>query len=147
MKPEKVHLTVPAQAEYIDLVRLTLYGIASKLGFSYEEIEDMKVAVAEACNNVVVHAYDPGMPGSMEVCFERVGSALSISVKDQGPSFDYAEKASKAGSLHDKSLNEINVGGLGIYLMQALMDHVEVRTGNGTEVILTKTVSQSEEMV
>lgn len=58
-----VTLTLPAEAEYIDLVRLTLYGISSRMGFSYEEIEDMKVAVSEACNNVVVHAYEPGQGG------------------------------------------------------------------------------------
>lgn len=149
MKPEShvVSLTVPAEAEFIDLVRLTLYGISSKLGFSYEEIEDMKVAVAEACNNAVVHAYEPGNPGQMEIRFERIEDGLRIVVKDQGPSFDYAEKARRAGSLHDKSLNDINVGGLGIYLMQALMDDVEVMTGTGTEVILTKRVCRSEEMV
>lgn len=142
-----VSLTVPAEAEFIDLVRLTLYGISSKLGFSYEEIEDMKVAVAEACNNVVVHAYEPGAAGDMEVRFERIEDGLRIVVKDHGPSFDFEEKARRAGSLHDKSLNEINIGGLGIYLMQALMDDVEVRTVQGTEVLLTKRVCRSEEMV
>ncbi|MBP1153909.1 MULTISPECIES: anti-sigma B factor RsbW [unclassified Paenibacillus] len=142
-----VSLTLPAEAEYIDLVRLTLYGISSKLGFSYEEIEDMKVAVAEACNNAVVHAYDPGISGQMEVSFERIEDGLRIIIKDHGPSFDFNEKVSRAGSLHEKTLNEINVGGLGIYLMQALMDEVEVITGVGTEVILTKRVSRSEEMV
>ncbi|UUZ81558.1 anti-sigma B factor RsbW [Paenibacillus sp. P26] len=149
MKPEShvVSLTVPAEAEYIDLVRLTLYGISSKLGFSYEEIEDMKVAVAEACNNVVVHAYEPGAAGEMEVRFERIEDGLRVSVKDHGPSFDYEEKFSRADSLHDKSLSEINIGGLGIYLMQALMDEVEVRTNAGTEVLLTKRIIRSEEMV
>ncbi|SDE07789.1 serine/threonine-protein kinase RsbW [Paenibacillus sp. UNCCL117] len=142
-----VCLSVPAEPEYIDLVRLTLYGISSKLGFSYEEIEDMKVAVAEACNNAVVHAYEPGRPGVMEVRFERIQDGLRITVKDEGPSFDYEAKAERAESLHDKTLNEINVGGLGIYLMQALMDDVEVRTGIGTEVSLTKRVLRSEEMV
>ena len=73
-----VCLTVPAEPEYIDLVRLTLYGISSKLGFSYEEIEDMKVAVAEACNNAVVHAYEPGRPGKMNVRFERMKDRASI---------------------------------------------------------------------
>jgi serine/threonine-protein kinase RsbW len=142
-----VCLSVPAEAEYIDLVRLTLYGISSKLGFSYEEIEDMKVAVAEACNNAVVHAYDPGSPGKLEVRFERIQDGLRIAVKDNGPSFDFVEKARQAEPLHDKSLNEIHVGGLGIYLMQALMDEVEVNTGLGTEVVLTKRVCKSEEMV
>lgn len=147
MKPQIVNLSVPAEAEYIDLVRLTLYGISSKIGFSYEEIEDMKVAVAEACNNAVVHAYSPEGAGVMEVRFERLEDGLRIAVKDHGTSFDYAEKAREAASLHGKSLDDMHSGGLGIYLMQALMDRVEVVTDNGTEVILTKLLSKSEEMV
>ena len=53
-----IGLTIPAKAEYLHIVRLTLFGIASNVGFSFEQIEDMKVAVAEACNNVVLHAYE-----------------------------------------------------------------------------------------
>ncbi|WP_281884700.1 anti-sigma B factor RsbW [Paenibacillus sp. YYML68] len=147
MSSSVVCLTVPAEPEYIDLVRLTLFGISSKLGFSFEEIEDMKVAVAEACNNAVLHAYDPGSPGVMEIRFERLASGLRIKVKDEGPSFDYTAKARAAESLHDKLLDDIHAGGLGIYLMQALMDEVEVNTGFGTEVVLTKRLVRSEEMV
>ncbi|PZE20243.1 anti-sigma B factor RsbW [Paenibacillus xerothermodurans] len=142
-----VSMTLPAEAEFIDVVRLTLYGICTKAGFSYEEIEDMKVAVAEACNNVVVHAYEPGHGGTMEVRFEMLENGLRICVRDEGSSFNYAEKAQQAESLHDKSLEEAQIGGLGIYLMQALMDDVEVVSGRGTEVKLTKWLSKSEEMV
>ncbi|MDF2959876.1 MAG: serine-protein kinase RsbW [Paenibacillus sp.] len=142
-----VSMTLPAEAEFIDVVRLTLYGICTKAGFSYEEIEDMKVAVAEACNNVVVHAYEPNNGGTMEVRFELIQHGLRITVKDQGNSFNFSEKAQLAQSLHDKSLEEAQVGGLGIYLMQALMDDVEVSSNGGTEVILTKRLSKSEEMV
>lgn len=142
-----VSMTLPAEAEFIDLVRLTLYGICTKLGFSYEEIEDMKVAVAEACNNVVVHAYDPGRPGTMDIRFEMLENGIRITVKDHGHSFDYEEKAQQSTSLHHKSIEEANIGGLGIYLMQALMDEVEVMSERGTEVILTKRLSRSEEMV
>ena len=52
-----VSLTIPAKAEYLQIVRLALFGVASGSGFSFEEIEDMKVAVAEACNNAIIHAY------------------------------------------------------------------------------------------
>ncbi|TDF95511.1 anti-sigma B factor RsbW [Paenibacillus piri] len=142
-----VSMTLPAEAEFIDVVRLTLYGICTKAGFTYEEIEDMKVAVAEACNNVVVHAYEPGSSGTMEVRFEMIEHGLRITVKDQGHSFNFPEKAMAAQSLHDKSLEEAQIGGLGIYLMQALMDEVEVNSEGGTEVVLTKRLSKSEEMV
>ncbi|SFM06337.1 serine/threonine-protein kinase RsbW [Paenibacillus sp. 1_12] len=140
-------MTLPADAEFIDVVRLTLYGLCSKVGFSYEEIEDMKVAVAEACNNAVVHAYEPGRTGSMDVKFELLETGIRISVKDEGASFNYAEKVQQAQSLHEQTLEEANIGGLGIYLMQALMDEVEVKSNGGTEVILTKWLSKSEELV
>lgn len=54
---QKVVLNLPATADFVDIVRLNLYGIAAKMGFSYEDIEDMKVAVSEACNNSVLYAY------------------------------------------------------------------------------------------
>lgn len=149
MKPtsRSVKLTLPAEAEYLDIVRLTLYGVTSKLGFSYEEIEDMKVAVSEACNNVIVHTYEPDESGVLEVSFDPVRNGVFITIKDQGQSFDHIQKIESISSLHNKSLQEVRIGGLGLYLMQALMDKVEVKGENGTEVILYKSVSKSEEMV
>jgi serine/threonine-protein kinase RsbW len=141
-----VTLSLPADAEYLDLVRFTLYGIATRMGFSYEETEDMKVAVSEACNNAVIHAYEPGNSGFIEIRFEPSENGLTIAIKDEGNSFDI-ESLKTTTSLHDRTLNDTQVGGLGLYLMQALMDEVEVRTNGGTEVVLTKTLSKSEEMV
>jgi serine/threonine-protein kinase RsbW len=141
-----VTLTVPAFAEFVDIVRLTLYGIATKWGFSYEEIEDMKVAVAEACNNAVLHAYEGADPGNIDIKFSMTANGIRISIKDQGASFDYRHKESQATSLHDKQLSEINAGGLGIYMMQALMDEVQVNTESGTEVVLTKFLQRNEEL-
>lgn len=154
---EMVTLQVPATAEYVDLVRVTLYGIAAKMGFSYEEIEDMKVAVSEACNNAVLHAYGNPAAGTpaiapdeqprMEIRYVKREDALSIVVKDEGQSFDAvaASEAPKTSPLMGKSIGEINPGGLGLYLMQALMDQVEVHSESGTEVILTKRLVRSEE--
>lgn len=131
-----VTLTVPAQAEFVDLVRLTLYGIASKMKFTFEEIEDMKVAVSEACNNAVLHAYG-GDDGRIEIQFVAGADELSITVRDYGMSFTIGENKG-APSLHGKSVDEIQSGGLGLYLMQALMDRVEVKHEGGTAVVLTK---------
>ncbi|KAA9002110.1 anti-sigma B factor RsbW [Paenibacillus spiritus] len=145
---QKVTLQLPASAEYVDIVRLNLYGIASKMGFSYEEIEDMKVAVSEACNNSVLYAYGQE-DGIVDVIFEVGSDALSITVKDEGESFERMESSGDRLSLHDKDLNEVQIGGLGFYLMQALMDDVSVTSeaGKGTVVTLTKRLTLSEERV
>jgi serine/threonine-protein kinase RsbW len=145
MKPW-ISLTIPAKAEYIDVVRLTLSGLAAKEGFSYEEIEDMKVAVTEACSNVVLHAYNGSDFGIMEIVFEMEQDFLQIRVKDSGSSFLFEPTTIVNASLHHKPLSDANVGGLGLFLMQALMDHVEVRSEMGTEVLLTKRLGRKEEM-
>ncbi len=142
-KERNISLTVPALPEYVDLVRLTLYGIASKMKFTFEDIEDMKVAVSEACNNAVLHAYG-GEDGKIEVQFIAGIEELSITVRDYGRSFTVAENK-KTPSLHGKSIDEIQSGGLGLYLMQALMDRVDVQHEGGTTVTLTKKRMKSEE--
>lgn len=145
---QKVILQLPASAEYVDIVRLNLYGIASKMGFTYEDIEDMKVAVSEACNNSVLYAYGQ-KNGLVDVIFEVGESALSIIVKDEGESFDGLDQSSERMTLHDKELSDVQVGGLGFYLMQALMDDVSVvsEAGKGTVVTLKKHLNFSEEKV
>lgn len=135
-------MTVPAQVEYVDLVRLMLYGIASKMKFSFEEIEDMKVAVSEAVNNAVLHAYQ-GEDGEIEITFAISEEELTIGVHDHGVSFEPADKI-EAASLQGKSIDEIQSGGLGLYLMQALMDRVEVKRAEGTSVKLVKKRMRSE---
>ncbi|GGH38972.1 anti-sigma B factor RsbW [Paenibacillus segetis] len=145
---QRVVLSLPATAEYVDIVRLNLYGVASKMGFSYEEIEDMKVAVSEACNNSVLYAYKQEQ-GIMEVTFEITNEVLSITVGDNGESFDSWGKVGEDATLHDKELDEVQIGGLGFYLMQALMDDVSVvqNVGQGTKVIMTRRLMKSEEAV
>ncbi|MCK7607725.1 anti-sigma B factor RsbW [Geobacillus stearothermophilus] len=132
-----VQLSIPADAQFLDIVRLALYGLAAKMGFSYEEIEDMKVAVSEACNNVVLHAYN-GRSGDIHLRFEMSADALSIVIKDEGKGFDYKRAIKQAASLSGKPLQDVKVGGLGLFLMEALMDDVRVTTKGGTEVRLTK---------
>lgn len=133
-----VRLVIPALAEYIDVARLCLYGMATKAGFSYEEIEDMKVAVGEACNNAVLHAYPEPGEGMVEISFEQDETSFIIKVKDNGGSFNHEDVLEQAAPVQAESIKELQVGGLGIYLMQALMDEVSVRTEHGTEVTLTK---------
>jgi serine/threonine-protein kinase RsbW len=141
-----ISLTIPAKAEYLHIVRLTLFGIASNAGFSYEQIEDMKVAVGEACNNVVLHAYEDAEPGRLEIQFEVEENGLIIHIKDEGASFDYEQVVNKSTTLHNKNLDEAKVGGLGIFMMHALMDKVQVRTTHGTEVILSKLLNRNEDL-
>ncbi|WP_138755337.1 anti-sigma B factor RsbW [Paenibacillus sinopodophylli] len=134
-----IRLQIPAHADYIDLVRICLFGIASKMNYAYEDMEDMKVAVSEACNNAVIHGSYDADGNVIDISFEPVNSGLTIKVKNNGTSTLVEEAIEKAAPLPEVEVSGLKVGGLGIYLMQALMDEVEVNTSDsGTEVVLTK---------
>jgi serine/threonine-protein kinase RsbW len=81
---------------------------------------DLKLAVEEACANVIEHAYR-GIGGELQVCFEVVGGDVRITVTDHGQPFDPREVAMPDLSL---PLEERPIGGLGLFLMQQLMDEV-----------------------
>jgi serine/threonine-protein kinase RsbW len=83
--PEKpgFELTVPAIAENVALVRHAMGGLGEVLELSDSLISDIKLAVTEACTNVVVHAYPEG-GGQLDVAAELDGQELTIVVADHG---------------------------------------------------------------
>lgn len=141
-----IRLQIPAHADYIDMVRICLFGIATKMNFSYEDIEDMKVAVSEACNNAVIHGANDAASEVIDISFESDTTGLTIKVKNSGSVISIPNALDKAAPLPDVEVSGLRVGGLGIYLMQALMDEVDVKTTeDGTEVCLTKFLSATKE--
>ena len=123
---DHIEMQVPAKPEYIGVIRLTLSGIANRLGFSYDDIEDMKIAVAEACTNVVNHAYKG--EGTMNVSYQIYeNEKLEIIVSDKGQSFDVNGVREKLGPVDAKKpVEQLKEGGLGLYLINTLMDKVEI---------------------
>ncbi len=57
-----VRLVVPAAPEYLRLVRLTAAGLASRLGFTFDEVEDLRIAVDELCFHLLGDVDDDDDP-------------------------------------------------------------------------------------
>ncbi len=132
-----IEMKVPAKPEYVGVVRLTVSGIANRLGYSYDEIEDIKIAVAEACTNVVDHAYEK--EGIIAISFRASPDCLEIMVADNGQSFNMDELNGKLGPLDaTKPVAELKEGGLGLFLINTLMDKVEFSTESGVVLMMTK---------
>jgi serine/threonine-protein kinase RsbW len=118
-----VRLSFPAKAEYITLGRLALTGIA-RLGatpLSDEVLGDVKLALTEACTNSVRHAYDGGN-GAVSIAYELHPDRLVVEVVDDGRGFD------GVGAPADPD-DELNEGGLGIAIIEALTDELEIARG------------------
>ena len=78
-----VQLTLPARAENVAVVRHALGGLGEALDLDPQTLSDMKLAVTEACTNVVVHAYGES-EGPMEVSATVEGPTLRVTVRDEG---------------------------------------------------------------
>lgn len=140
MKPD-MELALPARAENIAIVRHALGGLGDVYGISEEKLSDIRLAVTEACSNVVVHAYsehNTGAPagrpgwGTMEVSATMVGDDLSIVVRDWGAGI--------------KPRPDSPGLGLGLSLMAALADTVQLGhdTTEHTEVRMTFALSEQD---
>jgi anti-sigma regulatory factor (Ser/Thr protein kinase) len=78
-----VQLTLPARAENVAVVRHALGGLGEALELDPQVLSDVKLAVTEACTNVVVHAYGE-KDGPMEVAASLDGTVLRVTVRDEG---------------------------------------------------------------
>ena len=93
-RPE-VLLTMPARPEGVGVVRQALAGMADALDFEASVLADMKMAVTEACTNVVVHAYEADT-GMLEVEMRATDEGLTIVVRDHGTRHPAAPGALRA---------------------------------------------------
>lgn len=140
-----IELTFPARAEYIGVARLTVSGIASRIGLSFEAIEDVKLAVGEACTNAVQHAYETGAEGKLHLSFSLYPDRIVIVVSDTGKGFQLAALKETLGPIDTViDVENLKEGGLGLYLIHTLMDEVEVNGEHGVAVSMTKYLQRDE---
>lgn len=122
-----IEMKIPSKPEYVGIIRLTLSGIASRMGFNYDEIEDLKIATSEACTNAVQHAYKNNENGEVLVGFGLYKNKLEVMVADEGESLDFQQARDSAGPYQaNDSVEFLREGGLGLYLIETLMDEVKI---------------------
>ncbi len=107
-----VRLTLPARPENVAVVRHVLGAFAEALQLPDSVIEDMRLAVTEACTNVVRHAYADGEPGPVEILIRPVADTLQVIVSDQGRGIGPSDDTSGPG--------------LGLPLIAALTHSLEI---------------------
>ncbi|RJQ05460.1 MAG: anti-sigma F factor [Bacillota bacterium] len=134
-----LRLELPALAENVALVRVTVGSLAAQLPFTLGDIEEIRVAVSEAFSNAVLHAYPQapagGLPGTVTVEARVEGDSLEVSVVDRGVGIEDVERARQPAF----STREDRMG-LGFVFMESFMDEVTIRTapGSGTRVLMRK---------
>lgn len=117
-----VHLELDSRPESVTLVRAMLLGAARHLGIEGERLDDLRTAVSEACNNVVIHAYE-GEPGPLWIDLELEPREVRVKVLDRGSGIR-------------SIISPQNRMRVGLALISALADRAQVLSppGGGTEV-------------
>lgn len=118
MSERELQITLPATAGNVMVIRQAVSGLGEALGLSGERIADLKTVVTEACNNVVIHAYDD-QPGPLEVMATPGDGELEVQIADRGAGFRPRASDTKPSL------------GLGLPLIAALSDSFEISGGVG----------------
>lgn len=134
---DHIQLIIPAKTDYVGVVRLTVSGLANRLRFSYDDIEDIKIAVTEACTNIVSHAYKG--EGMMYLSFYVYDDRIEIVVADRGQGFNLEQVKACLGPINvHKPISQLKEGGLGLFLIDTLMDEVKITEKSGVVLQMTK---------
>jgi serine/threonine-protein kinase RsbW len=80
----EIDLELPARAENIAIVRHAFGALGEVYAVSEQRLSDIRLAVTEACTNVVVHAYPDSEEGPLEVEAKLSGEDLTVIVRDRG---------------------------------------------------------------
>ena len=129
MACETIKMDISANPDFVSIIRLTTSGIANKIGFSMDDIEDMKVAVSEACTNAIKHSDDK----NVSIVFTILEDGLEIEIKDNGKGYDVK-------SINEPDLTNPKENGLGLFIIKTLMDNVNIESkdNQGTIIKMTK---------
>jgi serine/threonine-protein kinase RsbW len=126
---ETIDLQIPSRPEYISVARITTAAVAARNDFTYEEIEDLKVAVSEACNVIIHSQGDSGVPIALH--FVKAEDALDISIeaRHSGAGSPLPFPGARSAGRRDELANDARA--LGVFLMQCLVDEVRRIDGDG----------------
>jgi len=129
-----VELRIPRRAEWVAVARLAVAAVANRLNFSIEEIEDVKLAVAEACTNCILQR---DAADQIEIVCDTKEDGITVRVRSfagPAPSIEPPAPIEK---------EQQQIGALGIFLIRSLMDNVnyEHGQGRGTDLVMTKKVT------
>ena len=121
-------LTIPSSTRYLEDVREFVARHGKEAGFSDEVLEQLKIAADEACTNIIKHAYKGEGENVIDLAIILTADKLIMRLRDRGVGFSPAD-------YKEPNLIEIakqrRSGGLGVHIMNRLMDRVEYRTQDG----------------
>jgi serine/threonine-protein kinase RsbW len=132
MGDTRQELSIPSDERHVRVVRARLRGFCRDLSFSRKELEELELALHEACVNAIRHARPAGGATELSVRFLKERDGITIEVRDGGSGFD-------AATVDAPGPEDLRENGYGIFIIRRIVDRFETRRlENGFTVTMTK---------
>lgn len=132
-----IHLSIASRLELVRLLGLAVRGICQGLPFSGEDVDALELAVCEAANNAIKHAYKGKPDGTVRVSVVVDDTGLVICVQDRGAPLEDTGKLAN-DLVAPRSINELPEGGMGLYLIRKAADSVGYKAGDQDNVLVLR---------
>jgi len=135
-----LELRFPSCSDRLKVVRAVVCATANMYGFSSNDVDSMVLAVNEACMNIIQHAYGENCIG--DIVLEIVDRSDKLVFR----LIDFAKPVDRS-KIKPRDLNDIRPGGLGVHLINEVMDKVqycEAPDKHGNIVEMTKNIKHRE---
>ncbi len=138
---DAVRIHIRSSPWQLAVVRAAVEKMCCQVGMDERATGEMMLGVDEALTNVIRHAYEGSGDRPIEIDLSPCGpdervDCLEVVIRDEGRSVP-------AEQIRSRDLEDIRPGGLGVHIMQTVMDHVEYtpRPDGGTVLTLRKNVN------
>ncbi|MFQ5613704.1 MAG: ATP-binding protein [Anaerolineae bacterium] len=122
-----VEVSIPSELGYEEIVMASAVIIAQKMGFARDRVDDLKMAVAEACTNAIEHGNNSDANLAVVVKMTIYEDRLCVRVRDSGQA--------PIPTPPPKRSHRPDNRGWGLYLIEQLVDKVEISTAPGRNEI------------
>lgn len=140
MREGRTVVSVPSHPKYLCVVRAVTEKFGKVSGLDDMIMEDIKLAVDEACTNVIKHAYKGDASKKIVVKYRVTGKGFEVVIEDSG-------SKSQIEFMQGRSLDDIRPGGLGMHLIRKAFDscRFDERKKKGNRLILRRLTGKKDE--
>lgn len=124
-KKNKIELTIPSDNSFVSIARLAASSLTNKLGFNIEEIDDIKIAVSEACKHIIKNTKSENI--IVEFYFDN--DIIEMEIKDTEEKFVNSEIP---------ELEEDYTEHLEMYILKNIMDDFKLKRNEKNSIIYMK---------
>ncbi len=129
-----IRFTFPSHTSQLELIRRVTKKVASYApSFTEEDLDDIGLAIDEACTNVITHSYKKETKGEIQLNIKMETNRITIKLTDKGEEGQLFNPETLSPVDKQEYLKRLTKGGLGVYIIKKIMDDVSYTVSPGVK--------------